>query len=783
MPKIPPLIWLIFAPFGYLLACALVSATLAYPLHYLLPKSFDYNSFVFRIAQLVLIIGLFPIGKKFGVTQKDLGLVPSLAKILPQILKGISYGVLMLGLHVVILYGLNVRGLNGDKLQILQIFWMLVKGVGIGLMVAMIEEPLFRGFFFGLISKQTSSFIAVLVSSIYFSGLHFLQSDIHPDYAGIEWDTGYRMVLDAFFGFASMHTDSFLALLAAGLLLTSVRLLSLPNNLGYCIGIHAGWIAVIKTSLAVTSPKLITPWIFLISAFDGIIGNLSALWSAFFALGLAYWVNRNQVKKFSLTSIQSIQSIVVISVFLKLWFSVPTELLPHEALIWGGGNQGLADIAYGLPAVINRITALAIGFFGENEFGLRAYSQLLWPVSVWLYYRVGQLWFDEAAARRGVVIFIFMPILWFSSFWASSESMIILLWLISLYALSLALKTNRLSYWIVGGFSLAMLLSITSIAWGLIAGLVVFMSNTHDYRIIFKSLGFWLALGITILLGSLLGMPHNSVSDQNLITQQTLALTGSWLDMALLVSPLFFLYLVYALLQSLRMGLREKNSGEFLMLCITLCSLLAFIAGQSQSWWSLAPVFVSMTLPAANFYPYLKQILNNIGYGLAENLNRLAFVFAIVTILGIHTGLALNWPKSVAGAQVGAWKWSSFIIKNAAQLIAKPEGLPPAIVVVGTDIEAAMLSFYLPGQFTKALNNEWKDNPDQRRSLAKPKFLAGQPVVFALPQKNSTTVAAVVSHCAEPNPVLTLDIQGLGDFMRQVNWSVCQQFIWPSSVQ
>jgi hypothetical protein len=166
--------------------------------------------------------------------------------------------------------------------------------VGIGLAVAAIEEPVFRGFLLGSLVGRLGRVGAVLVSAFYFAGLHFLSTDLRPGYGEVGWTSGGTLVLDALHNLSSAQLDSFLALFAAGLFLGCVRLLSPASGLAYCIGLHAGWVFVIKASKPLTQFNFYSPWWWTVSLFDGTIGYLSAMWTAALALVLAVVIARRK---------------------------------------------------------------------------------------------------------------------------------------------------------------------------------------------------------------------------------------------------------------------------------------------------------------------------------------------------------------------------------------------------------------------------------------------------------------------------------------------------------
>ena len=276
----PPFGLIAAAPFAYLTACAFLGALLAYPLHFLVPGSFDYQALVYKTAELLIALSLFPLGRWLGLGMADIGLLGPWKFLLRQILRGFGWGALMLGLHVLILVLLDVRVLNPERMQLARMISLSWKGILIGIGVALLEEPIFRGFLLGFLLRKTNRLYAVLVTSFYFAALHFLSTDMRPDSASAGFDTGFIIVLDAFSNLVKIHLDSFIALFVAGAFLCCVRLYFPGSGLSYCIGIHAGWVFVIKTTNPLTIRSIVTPLQPMVSDFDGNIGYFSAFWTS-----------------------------------------------------------------------------------------------------------------------------------------------------------------------------------------------------------------------------------------------------------------------------------------------------------------------------------------------------------------------------------------------------------------------------------------------------------------------------------------------------------------------
>lgn len=285
-------ILLALSPLIYLLCSALGAGLLAVPLFLLVQGSISLDTLVSRGAELLMVLGLFPLGRRLGFHAPDLGLPGCRSTLARQVRSGFLLGTAMLGLHLALLLGLEARTVDHQKLELVRVLRLALKALSIGIAVACIEESVFRGFLFGCLIRKTSRTATVLITSFYFAILHFLDSDVKYTSLEIRWDSGLLMVADAFRHlFPLTKPDAFLALFAAGALLTCVRIWR-PWGLGYCIGLHMGWIFVIKTAKPLThvGEHPLIPG--LISKYDGIIGYLSASWTTVLVGLLVYALAR-----------------------------------------------------------------------------------------------------------------------------------------------------------------------------------------------------------------------------------------------------------------------------------------------------------------------------------------------------------------------------------------------------------------------------------------------------------------------------------------------------------
>lgn len=266
----------VFGPLLYLLAAAALAALLAYPV-FLLSGSQDlslYRSLVSRGGQVLLIVGVYPLMKWLGLGWGTFG---GSRRFSGQWLTGFALGVAMLGLHVLALLGMEVRVWVWPGLAPLELLTLLGKVLAVGFGVALLEESIFRGALLGIVWHLSGPVRAVLVSSCFFAALHFIGTRWSTDLALIGWDTGFRMALDGFSHLPLAPPDAFLGLFVAGLMLGCLRVL-IPASLGLCMGVHAGWVFVIKLAKALTLLNPRSPYRYLVSGYDYFVGYLSSAW-------------------------------------------------------------------------------------------------------------------------------------------------------------------------------------------------------------------------------------------------------------------------------------------------------------------------------------------------------------------------------------------------------------------------------------------------------------------------------------------------------------------------
>jgi membrane protease YdiL (CAAX protease family) len=129
---------------------------------------------------------------------------------------------------------------------------------------------------------------ALFWSSLLYAVIHFLQPHVLPPGQTFDAAASWQMFLGVFTGFFQWkHLDSLFALFLAGLFLGLVR--ERTGHIGWCIGLHAGWVFVIKLTRHLTDGNPESPYAFLVGSYDGTIGWLASGWIAVLLLLLWRW--------------------------------------------------------------------------------------------------------------------------------------------------------------------------------------------------------------------------------------------------------------------------------------------------------------------------------------------------------------------------------------------------------------------------------------------------------------------------------------------------------------
>jgi membrane protease YdiL (CAAX protease family) len=137
------------------------------------------------------------------------------------------------------------------------------------------------------IERESGFAAAVAGTALFYSAIHFL-ARARLGHDDIGWGSGFELMAVALSRFAQPASiaDSFVTLVLVGVLLALVR--HRTGGIAAGIGLHMGWVCVIKATHWSTAPAADSRWSFLVGSFDGYTGWLVAGWAALMLLaGLA----------------------------------------------------------------------------------------------------------------------------------------------------------------------------------------------------------------------------------------------------------------------------------------------------------------------------------------------------------------------------------------------------------------------------------------------------------------------------------------------------------------
>lgn len=222
----------------YLVVVVLVAALLSPPLYWMLDGMIDFPFYRYfgRTIQVTAIVLLVPLlfwlrirrAEEFGIEKNNFRARDLLCGlgvgVIPVLLMGVGY----------LIFSVYRIHPDIDDFKIVRI-------AGTAVVVAVIEEFLFRGVALGLVARAFGRWVAAVSVSLIFAVAHFLKPAKQAD-AVVDWTTGFAQIPRIFEAVppTTVLALGFLSLFVAGMILALAA--SGTRSLWLPIGIHAGWI-------------------------------------------------------------------------------------------------------------------------------------------------------------------------------------------------------------------------------------------------------------------------------------------------------------------------------------------------------------------------------------------------------------------------------------------------------------------------------------------------------------------------------------------------------------
>jgi membrane protease YdiL (CAAX protease family) len=203
-----------------------------------------FHRFVNRSLLAMALIGLWPFLRGLGVrTLRDIGVVKPAGE-WHRIARGGAVGFCSLSCVAGIVLAAGARTMNGE-ISALRLGEKIAGAAATAIIVALMEEVLFRGGIFGALRKTCRWPVALAVSSVVYAGVHFF-GNADPS-ADVSWTSGFAALPLMLRGFVDVQqvVPGFFNLTMAGALLALAY--QRTGNLYFSVGLHAGWIFWLKS--------------------------------------------------------------------------------------------------------------------------------------------------------------------------------------------------------------------------------------------------------------------------------------------------------------------------------------------------------------------------------------------------------------------------------------------------------------------------------------------------------------------------------------------------------
>ncbi len=209
-----------------------------------------FHRYVDRSLLGLALIGIWPLLRGLGATSwRETGFVKPSGQ-WKRLGAGFALGFGSLACVAGIVLAAHGRQIKPD-LTIGQFCTKMAGAAGTAIVVAVLEELLFRGAIFGAFRKVWDWRAALLASSMIYAIVHFFEK---AELTGpVTWSSGLELLprMLAGFGNFEMIIPGFLNLTLAGILLGFAY--QKTGNLYFSIGLHAGWIFWLKFCGVVTN--------------------------------------------------------------------------------------------------------------------------------------------------------------------------------------------------------------------------------------------------------------------------------------------------------------------------------------------------------------------------------------------------------------------------------------------------------------------------------------------------------------------------------------------------
>jgi membrane protease YdiL (CAAX protease family) len=278
---------------GAILLAGVIGAVLSFPAYELTSTfaGWAFHRVASRVAMLILIAELVWVCRHLQLTSKrDFGYGLPWHRFLRVSIAWGAIGMATAGIGAWFLLSTHLRVLTPEftpsAAGLTHIFLI---GLSSGVAVALLEETVMRGAMHTAVERESGPWTAALLIAPLFAVVHFFaKARIAPEDVG--WGSGFTLLAHSFAPLAqpALVFDSFLSWLIVGLILSLTRVLT--GNIAVAIGLHAGWVIVLRMLQEATTSGQAPEFAFWVGRFDGLLGFWLLPWGL--GIAAALWVTR-----------------------------------------------------------------------------------------------------------------------------------------------------------------------------------------------------------------------------------------------------------------------------------------------------------------------------------------------------------------------------------------------------------------------------------------------------------------------------------------------------------
>lgn len=204
-------------------------------------RDIEFESVVSRCVLVLLLAGIMPAARFAGFRRlRDLGFGPGYGRAFGRGF-ALGFGSLLALVLAGWALGAYVPNVEPRMTQPGRLLLMLVGACTVGVL----EEMIFRGFIHRVFAATWRAGVAVAVSSVFFSAVHFAKPE--PDIGIVHgrWDSGLSMIRHMFSTEHQLyHYFPYSATLLVMGVVLALRFQRQGWKLGHISGLHAGWVLV-----------------------------------------------------------------------------------------------------------------------------------------------------------------------------------------------------------------------------------------------------------------------------------------------------------------------------------------------------------------------------------------------------------------------------------------------------------------------------------------------------------------------------------------------------------